>query len=285
MAGTLFVVATPIGHLEDITLRALRVLREVTVIAAEDTRRTSRLLNHYAIGARLVSLHEHNERRRIPQILASLRAGASVALVSDAGTPGASDPGMLLVAAARDAGIRVTAVPGASAITAALSVTGVPADRFVFEGFPPVRSKERVQWFSSIPAHPHTVVFFEAPHRIRRTLVDLAQYLGERPIMLARELTKLHEEVLTGSPAQLLDRLSSPRGEFTVVIPPPPLREKTAGGEGAERQVDQIRACIGQLTELPRSKRDIARSVAAELGLSVREVYKVLVQLRDNSVK
>jgi 16S rRNA (cytidine1402-2'-O)-methyltransferase len=282
MAGTLFVVATPIGHLEDITLRALRVLREATVIAAEDTRRTSRLLNHYAIGARLVSLHEHNERRRIPRILASLRAGASVALVSDAGTPGASDPGMLLVAAARDAGIRVCAVPGASAITAALSVAGLPADRFVFEGFPPIRAKARIQWFSSIAACRHTVIFFEAPHRIRRTMVDLAQYLGERPILIARELTKLHEEVVKGSPAQLLDRLSSPRGEFTVVIPPPSIAEHTMAGEGPESQVDRIRACVGQLTEVTRSKRDTARAVAAKLGLSVREVYKVLVQPHDD---
>ena len=181
--GTLFVVATPIGNLEDITLRALRVLRESALVAAEDTRRTGNLLRHYQIQTPLLSLHEHNEQRRAARIVERLQAGDSVALVSDAGTPGISDPGAGLVRSARDAGCRVEAIPGPSAVTAVLSAAGIQFERFVFAGFPPVRSKDRKLWFgwvASLESAP--VVCFEAPHRIRKTLEDCRKYFGERPI-------------------------------------------------------------------------------------------------------
>lgn len=202
------------------TLRALRVLREVDLVAAEDTRRTAKLLNHYEIQARLTSYHQHNERRKLPELLARLQDGAKIALVSDAGTPGISDPGTRLVRAAREAGCLVQVVPGPSAVIAALVVSGFPADAFVFAGFPPRRSNERKTWLASLSNEPKTVVFFEAPHRIRETLQDISNRFGDRPIAVARELTKLYEEVLYGTAAQVLTQLREPRGEFTVVISP-----------------------------------------------------------------
>src|SRR6185436_70073 len=173
MPGTLYVVATPIGNLEDVTLRALRTLREVSLIAAEDTRRTARLLQHYSISTRTTSLHAHNERDRTPALIERLSAGESIALVSDAGTPLISDPGQTLVGAARAAGIRVESIPGPSAVMAALSSSGLETPEFVFLGFPPARSKDRKIWFESLRSQSRLAVFFEAPHRIRRTLVDL----------------------------------------------------------------------------------------------------------------
>ena len=192
-AGTLFVVATPIGNLEDLSFRALRTLKEVDVIAAEDTRRTAKLLAHYEIRKSMVSLHEHNERREGPRLVARLAAGESVALVSDAGTPGISDPGEHLVRLAREAGITVSPIPGPSAVMAALSTSGVAAGEFVFMGFPPRSGKERTTWFERLSTDPRTVVFFEAPHRIRRTIDDLNAVLVNRPIYIHRELTKIHE--------------------------------------------------------------------------------------------
>ncbi len=175
MAGTLFVVATPIGNLEDLSFRALRILKEVDVIAAEDTRRTAKLLAHYAIRKPMVSLHEHNERRETPRLLARLSAGESIALVSDAGTPGISDPGEHLVRACREAGLPVSPIPGPSAVMAALSTSGVPLGEFVFLGFPPRAGKARDVWFTNLSTEPRTAVFFEAPHRIKRTL-ETARY-------------------------------------------------------------------------------------------------------------
>src|SRR5919204_4904390 len=198
MAGTLYVVATPIGNLEDVTLRALRILRDVSLIAAEDTRRTARLLQHYSISTPTTSLHEHNERRKTATLIARLKAGDSVALVSDAGTPTISDPGEDLIAAAHAAGIKVESVPGPSAVMAALSASGVPTREFTFLGFPPPRSKDRKAWLSAAVAEPRTVVFFEAPHRIASTLAELGELTGGRIVAGARELTKAHEELVVG---------------------------------------------------------------------------------------
>ena len=221
MAGILYVVATPIGNLEDVTLRALRILREVSLIAAEDTRRTARLLQHYSISTRTTSLHEHNERDKTPQLVDRLRAGDSIALVSDAGTPLISDPGQTLVAAARAAGIRVESIPGPSAVMAALSSSGLQTQEFVFLGFPPTRSKDRKEWFADLASQTRLAVFFEAPHRIRRTLSDLEAQLGrEREIAVGRELTKAHEELVVWPIYQLIEYFSEPKGEFTVLVPP-----------------------------------------------------------------
>ena len=195
MPGTLYVVATPIGNLEDVTLRALRILREVSVIAAEDTRRTARLLQHYSISTPTTSLHKHNEGLRAPVLLARLAAGESVALVSDAGTPVVSDPGADLVAAAHAAGIRVEPIPGPSAAVAALSASGLQAEQFLFVGFPPIKSKDRKLWFSSLAEQDVTTIVYEAPHRIRQTLSDLLESLGDRRIAVGRELTKAHENL------------------------------------------------------------------------------------------
>ena len=216
MAGTLFIVATPIGNLEDISMRALRVLREVDLIAAEDTRRTAKLLAHYEIRVPMVSLHEHNERRETPRLLARLTAGESIALVSDAGTPTISDPGRDLVRAARQQGLPVVPLPGPSAVTTALAGSGFHADRFLFMGFPPRSGTARQEWLEAVATEPGAVVCFEAPTRIHATLKDIALAAGKRPILTCRELTKLHEVLVEYSTQADIPA----RGEFTVVVAP-----------------------------------------------------------------
>jgi 16S rRNA (cytidine1402-2'-O)-methyltransferase len=220
MPGTLFIVSTPIGNLEDVTHRALRVLREASLIAAEDTRRTAKLLTHFDIRTPTTSYHEHNERERLPVLLERLALGERVAIVSDAGTPGVSDPGYRLVKAAIDAGARVEAVPGASAILAALVVSGLPTNAFTFAGFPPPKASARDRWLAALAARPETLVIFEAPHRVRDTLEAVLRILGDRPAAACRELTKLHEELVRGPVSALLRSLPEPRGEFTLVIGP-----------------------------------------------------------------
>ena len=220
MTGTLFVVATPIGNLEDITLRALRVLREVDVIACEDTRRTRALLSHFDIHTPTLSYFEHNKLARGPQLLRRLAEGKSVALVTDAGTPGISDPGFLLVRDARAVGVPVVPVPGSSAVVAALSAAGVPADRFVFDGFPPVKPGRRLNRLTALRELETTIVLYESPHRILATLAAIGEVFGEREIVVARELTKQFEEIVRATPAAHRERLAAAgvRGEFTVVI-------------------------------------------------------------------
>ena len=218
MPGTLFVVATPIGNLEDITLRALRVLRSVAVIAAEDTRRTAHLLARHAISTPTTSLHEHNEVKKSPALVARLLNGDDIALVSDAGTPTVSDPGGELIRAAVAAGVRVEPIPGPSAAMAALAVSGLPTETVTFLGFPPTRSNDRNTWFDRLRHIAGTVVFFEAPHRIRQTLEDLLRITGDHETLVARELTKAHEELVRGPISTVLHALHSDRGEFTVVV-------------------------------------------------------------------
>src|SRR5262245_31909177 len=218
MPGTLFVVATPIGNLEDITVRALRVLREVALIAAEDTRRTAHLLARHAISTPTTSLHEHNESKKTPALIARLNQGDDVALVSDAGTPTISDPGSHLIRQAIDAGIKVVPVPGPSAAMAALAVSGFPTDSFTFLGFPPTRSKPRIEWFERLRATGGTVVFVEAPHRIHETLRALQQAVGDCMVSVGRELTKAHEQLVNGPISTVPNRLERPLGEFTVVV-------------------------------------------------------------------
>ena len=218
MPGTLYVVATPIGNLEDVTARALRVLREVAIIAAEDTRRTAHLLARYAIATPTTSLHEHNETKKTPALIERLTRGENVALVSDAGTPLISDPGRHLVRAAIAAGIKIEPVPGPSAVMAALTVSGVSAETFTFLGFPPIRSKDRQLWFEKLANLGHTAVFFEAPHRIRHTLEQMLHVVGDCQIVVCRELTKLHESFVRGQISTIIEGLGDPRGELTVII-------------------------------------------------------------------
>jgi 16S rRNA (cytidine1402-2'-O)-methyltransferase len=219
--GTLFVVATPIGNLEDITLRALRVLREVDVIACEDTRRTRALLAHFDIHTPTVSYFEQNKLARGPQLLRQLAGGKSIALVTDAGTPGISDPGFMLVRDARAAGVPVVPVPGPSAVVTALSAAGLPADRFVFDGFPPVKPGRRLHRLTALRDLETTIVLYESPHRILATLEAIGSVFGERQIVVARELTKQFEEIVRATPTAHRQRLVAVgvRGEFTVVIP------------------------------------------------------------------
>jgi 16S rRNA (cytidine1402-2'-O)-methyltransferase len=217
MPGTLFVVATPIGNLEDITGRALRVLREASIIAAEDTRRTARLLARYAITTPTTSLHEHNEAQKTGSLVARLDRGENIALVSDAGTPTISDPGSGLIKAALDAGIRVEPIPGPNAAIAALAVSGLPTETFSFLGFPPTRSKDRSEWFVRARSLGGTIVFYEAPHRIRETLEQLRKEVGDCQVAVCRELTKVHEQLVRGPITGVLAELDAPLGEFTVV--------------------------------------------------------------------
>ena len=221
MPGTLYVVATPLGNLEDVTLRAHRVLKEVAVIACEDTRRTRILLSHFGIHAPVTSYFEHNKLRKGARLIETLEHGQSVALVTDAGTPGISDPGFLLVKQAREAGVPVVPVPGPSAVVTALSAAGVPADRFVFDGFLPVKPGRRVHRLEALRGLEMTVVCYESPHRILAALDAIAQVFGEREIVVARELTKQFEEIVRGPAATLKARFEAGpvRGEFTLIIP------------------------------------------------------------------
>ena len=219
--GVLYVVATPIGNLEDLTLRALRVLKEVDLVACEDTRRTRGLLTHFGIRAPVTSYFVHNTLAKGEVLLRALAEGKSVALVTDAGTPGISDPGFLLVRAARDAGIPVVPVPGPSAVVAALSAAGVPADRFVFDGFLPVKPGRRLHRLEALRALELTIVCYESPHRVLATLDAVAQVFGDAEIVVARELTKQFEEIVRGAPSHLREHFArhEVRGEFTLVIP------------------------------------------------------------------
>jgi 16S rRNA (cytidine1402-2'-O)-methyltransferase len=274
MSGTLYVVATPIGNLEDITLRALRVLREVDVIAAEDTRRTARLLNHYAISTRTISFHAHNARARVPQLISRLEAGCSIAVVTDAGTPGISDPGLELMQAAISSGIAVDPVPGASAPLTALIASGFPMVPFTLLGFPPNRSHARLPWLKTACATEHAFSFFEAPHRICATVTEAAQYLGNRPIVIAREITKVHQEFMRGSASELLERLGNPRGEFTVVVGPSINLYKDNRLTASD---DEVVREFCRLTESGRtSRREALRSVAQGSGRSSKDVYSVI---------
>ncbi|MCC7243511.1 MAG: 16S rRNA (cytidine(1402)-2'-O)-methyltransferase [Acidobacteria bacterium] len=271
MAGTLFVVATPIGHLDDVSARALRVLGEAEMVAAEDTRRTGNLLRHFGISSRVVSLHRHNERARTEELLGLLTRGSAVALVSDAGTPGISDPGAALVRRAREAGHRVEPVPGPSAVTAAMSVAGVDWPAFAFLGFPPIRTKDRNLWFDRLNRLKTdvTIVLFEAPHRVRRTLEDLVSYV-KYPILVFRELTKLHEETLHGTPTEILSRLETIQGEFTIVVP---FHETTENG-AVDVSDETLKHEVGQLIENGGlSRRAAARTVGHRFGLSTKQVY------------
>lgn len=267
MSGTLFVVATPIGNLEDVTMRALRTLREVDLIAAEDTRRTSKLLAHYEIQKPVVSLHEHNETREAERLVAKLGSGLNIALVSDAGTPAIADPGHRFVAKALEAGIKVVPIPGANAAVTALSASGLPADSFLFLGFPPAGGTARDRWFQRLSAEPSTVVFYESPHRIARTLEELTGYLGKRSIFVGRELTKLNEELV------VWNRSEVPRqqGEFVIAVSP--------GAEPTSKEPDAVELAnfVGQITDLIGIPEEEAVELAvARFGVPAPKALKLL---------
>lgn len=221
--GKLYLIPTPIGNLEDITQRALRILSEVDLIACEDTRRSGQLLSHFGIQKKKLSYFEHNEVKRVPQIIGLIKEGQSVAVISDGGSPGLSDPAYRLVKAAVERDITVEALPGANAVIPALTASGCPTDRFFFEGFLPVKSQKRKKRLAELSEYPHTLVIYESVHRIKKTMIDIAEIFGDRHICIAREITKMHEEYLRGNAVEILARLdkSKPRGEFTIVISGP----------------------------------------------------------------
>ena len=268
--GTLYIVATPIGNLEDITLRAMRVLGEVPLIAAEDTRSIRRLLTHYEIRRpRLLSYTERNRRARTPRILAALEDG-DVALVSEAGMPAISDPGLHLVEAAIPAGHRVPPIPGASALTAALAVAGLPTRRFHYQGFLPRRAGQRRRLLRELASRPETLILFEAPHRLRQSLTDLHEALGDRQVAVCREMTKLYEEIFRGTLSEALDHFTEPRGECTLVIEGAGDKEVAATQE-ASFDVD---AELRRLRAQGLRAREAVRTVAQQSGLPHREVYR-----------
>lgn len=281
MAGTLYLVSTPIGNLEDITHRAVRLLGEVDIIACEDTRHTKKLLNHYGINTRTISYHEHNERERAAELIKQLKRGSDVAVVSDAGTPGISDPGFRLARLAIENEVRVVPVPGASALITALVASGMPTDEFFFGGFLPARSGARRARLSELRSIPATLIFYEGPHRIAATLKDARDILGEREAVVARELTKMHEEIVRGRLSELAARFSSAqsaRGEMVLIID----RAVIEVEGGKDKAAASIAALVTELENEGLDHRAALKKAARELGLSRAEAYRRLVAERGN---
>ncbi len=273
--GTLYVVATPIGNLEDITLRAIRILKEVSLIAAEDTRRTKKLLNVYGIQTSLISLYDQTERSKSPIIISRIEEGQDVAYVSDAGTPGISDPGYILINQAIAAGVRVVPVPGVSAVIAALSIAGLPMDRFVFSGFPPARSSRRRPFLEALKGETRTLVFYESPRRLFDLLRDMGDILGNRKIVIARELTKMFEEVQRGTVQDVLESLEGKeiKGEVTLIV----------AGKGKAGPVSSIEDIAPQFLALRReagvSIKDMVQRITGDTGLPRKKVYQEVLKL------
>jgi 16S rRNA (cytidine1402-2'-O)-methyltransferase len=277
--GVLYVVGTPIGNLEDLTLRALRVLKEVDLIACEDTRQTRKLLDHYGIEKPAVSYHEHNEPQRAEELVKKLEQGMSIAQVSDAGTPGIADPGYRVIRLAIERGIPVVPVPGPSALVAALVASGLPTDAFEFHGFLPAKAGQRRTFLEGLRDVEHTVVVYEAPHRIRETLEDIVAVLGpERPVVIARELTKIHEEFLRGTAVELLEKLrhreSAARGEITLLIGKGESAAKAAPEKSLASRLRQI------MQEQKLDEKAALKALAKETGLSRSEVYREVQRTR-----
>jgi len=277
--GTLYLVATPIGNLEDITYRALRVLGEVDLIACEDTRHTRGLLTHFGIDTKTVSYHEHNEHERAAELASMLAGGLSIAVVSDAGTPGINDPGFRLVRACIEQGISVVPVPGATAFVAALVASGLPTDEFYFCGFLPARAHARRLRLADLRATTATLVFYEAPHRIAAALADAREILGEREAAVARELTKLHEEIARGRLTELIARFSgeqAARGEMVLIID----RTLIANSADDKAVTPDIDALVAAFMNEGHDQRAALKRAARELGLSRDEAYRRLVAAR-----
>lgn len=277
-SGTLYLVATPIGNLEDMTLRALRMLKEVDLIAAEDTRHTRKLLTHYGITTPLTSYHDHSETEKAPELIAQLLAGKNIALVSDAGTPCIADPGFRLVTAAAEAGVSVVPIPGSSMVTALLSVGGLPTHRFAFEGFLPAKRSQRRKALHHLKQEERTLVFFESPHRVLDMLADLEDTCGDRQIVIGRELTKMFEEVLRGQVSELRTALATRdlKGEVAILV----------AGQTEPSQAEEARPLSEEIQELSAqgfSLKDIARIVSETRGIPKREVYALGLRIKEGS--
>ena len=267
--GTLYIVATPIGNLEDITLRALRILKEVDLIAAEDTRHTRHLLDRHHIDNQLTSYHDHNKEEKAPVLVSRMLDGRSIALVTDAGTPGISDPGYFLINLAIDQKIPVVPIPGATAAIAALSISGMPTDSFVFEGFLPSKQMARAKRLQELAQEKRTLIFYEAPHKIIKTIEDMLEVLGDRRAVVTRELTKIHEEALRGALSEILKHLSEGtiKGEFTIIL-------HGASAEPQKQDIDTAEYLKNLMLHRGLSKKEAIAAAADELGLPKKEVYK-----------
>jgi 16S rRNA (cytidine1402-2'-O)-methyltransferase len=278
MSGTLFVVATPIGNLEDVTLRALRVLQTADLIAAEDTRRTARLLAHHGISTPTLSFHQHNTRSRMPQLISRLQRGDSIALVTDAGTPGVSDPGVELVEACVQNGIPVDPIPGASAPLTAVIASGFPIVPLTIFGFAPARAKDRKSWLENVSAIQNTLTFFETPHRIAQTMAEAAPGFGKRPIVVGRELTKAHQEFIRGTAQELSKAFNNPRGEYTVVVGP-----ASAALDAVPAPED--RAIVSEFcysTEVAGlHRREAISAIAKKHKMPTRSVYRIIENAKN----
>jgi 16S rRNA (cytidine1402-2'-O)-methyltransferase len=277
MPGVLYIVGTPIGNLEDITLRAIRTLKEANLIAAEDTRHTQILLKRFEIHTPLTSYHEHNERSKAPELVARLGRGENIALVSDAGTPAISDPGYRLVFAALQGGIRVVPIPGPSAVISALSASGLPSDGFLFAGFLPAKKQERRTKLQSLRNERHSIVFYEAPHRLREALDDMHLVFGDRRVVVARELTKVHEQFLRGRLSEVIGQVAAAeiRGEITVIIE----------GSSATQAVstEELRKEIEQLQNNGMRLKEIAEVLGERYGYSKRDIYQLALNQADKT--
>lgn len=274
--GTLYLVATPIGNLEDMTFRAVRILQGVDLIAAEDTRHTGKLLQHFQIATPQISYHDHNRQSRTPELVERLRQGKAIALVTDAGMPGISDPGYELVKACAEASLPVVPIPGASAAVTALTVSGLPTDRFVFEGFLPAKPQARRTHLETLVSETRTLIFYEAPHRLRQTLQDLQMLGADRPLALARELTKLHEEVWRGTVAEAIARYEErePQGEFCIVV---------AGAEVSQPVLspEALKAELQTLLRQGVSRSEASRQLAQQTALPRRQIYQLALSLPE----
>jgi 16S rRNA (cytidine1402-2'-O)-methyltransferase len=274
--GTLYLVATPIGNLEDMTFRAVKILNSVDLVAAEDTRHTLKLLTHYGIKKRLLSYHQHNERERAAEIINYLNDGFNLALVSDAGMPGISDPGTWLVTQALNAGINVIPVPGASAVITALAASGLATASFLFCGFLPRKASEQMEKLNRLAVLPDTIVFYEAPHRLVKTLLNISKIFGNRPAVLARELTKIHEEFVRGNIDTLIREIvtTERKGEFTILV---------AGSDRGEKNIqnstnEDLNALLAALPETGKSLRNELKLIAKKTGKSMKEIYRQYLQ-------
>ena len=282
-SGTLYLCATPIGNLADMTFRAVETLKKVSLIAAEDTRHTRKLLSHFDIHVSLTSYHEHNKRSKGPELIARLLDGQDVALVSDAGLPGISDPGEELVQLALAEAITVTPIPGANAALTALIASGLPTEKFLFCGFLPKASAERRSQIAALQNVAQTLVFYEAPHHVVRTIEDLQKGLGDRKAVAARELTKIHEEFVRGTLSELTAHFAGnrPRGEFTLLVAGNALKQQdaqTGSAEDAEPSDAAIRQAVERLMGMGENKKDAIKMTASQLGLSRRRVYQLMIK-------
>jgi 16S rRNA (cytidine1402-2'-O)-methyltransferase len=278
---TLYLVGTPIGNLGDMTMRGLEVLKGVDTIAAEDTRHTGKLLHHFQIKTHQISYHQHNEQQRIPELISQIQAGKSIALVTDAGMPGISDPGYLLVSACVAAGIRVIPIPGVTAVITAVSASGLPSDRFVFEGFLPAKGQERRDRLQSVSGDSRTLVFYESPHRLRQTLADFGETFGvDRQIVLGRELTKLHEEFWRGEIGAAIEHYTQvePQGEYAIVVAGAAVSHPTLSDEAIDR-------ALIELMLAGTSRSQASRIVAEQISQSRRYVYQLALAIDLDAAK